>query len=142
LARHVPLIHPSSFIIHHFNAMTPSQLETELRAFASHLLSPLLDEGKSPVVKHQVNQHQQTTITLGLRVPGVELEHVRALCADGGAVTAAWLKQWPDNSRVGDMSGNRPPKSVAIATDNKHVIMDLVFFGLKLDKPDSLTPAE
>jgi hypothetical protein len=122
--------------------MTPAQLDTELRAFASHLLAPLIEEGKSPVVKHQVNQDQQTTSTLGLRVPGVEMEHVRTLCADSSAITSAWLKQWPDNSRVGDMSGNRPPKSVAIAADNKHVIMDLVFFGLKLDKPDSLTPAE
>jgi hypothetical protein len=122
--------------------MTPAQLDTELRAFASHLLAPLLEEGKSPIVKHQVNQDQQTTITLGLRVPGVEMEHVRALCADSSAISAAWLKQWPDNSRVGDMSGNRPPKSVAIAADNKHVVMDLVFFGLKLEKPDSLTPAD
>lgn len=121
--------------------MTPPQLETELRAFAAHLLAPLLDAGKNPIVKHQIDPQQHTTITLGLRVPGVDLDHVRALCADDRAVVTAWLKQWPDNSRLGDMSGRRPSQSVAIAQDGKHIIMDLIFFGLKIEKPDALTAA-
>lgn len=122
--------------------MTPATLETELRAFVAHLLAPLLDDGKSPIVKYQINSQQQSTITLGVRIPGVEPEHVRTLFADNRAVTEAWLKQWPDDSRIGDMSGRRLAKSIAIAQDDKHVVMDLVFFGLQIDKPDSLTPAQ
>jgi len=31
---------------------------------------------------------------------------------------------------------------VSIASDDKHVIMDLMFFSMQLDTPDSLTPAQ
>jgi hypothetical protein len=116
--------------------MTPSQLDTELRAFASHLLSPLLEEGKNPIVKHQVIKDRPLTIRLGMRVTGADPEHLKALASDGKAVREAWLKQWPVNT-----SGIRDAKSVSIAGDDKHVLMDLIFFTLQIDTPDSLTPA-
>ena len=117
--------------------MTPGTLEIELRSFVAHLLSPLLEDGKSPIVKHQTIKDRPLTIRLGMRVAGVDPEHVRALASDGKAVSDAWLKQWPLNT-----PGLRDPKSVSIASDDKHVIMDLMFFSMQLDTPDSLTPAQ
>jgi hypothetical protein len=117
--------------------MTPGTLEIELRSFAAHLLSPLLEEGKSPIVKHQTIKDRPLTIRLGMRVAGVDPEQVRALASDGKAVSDAWLKQWPLNT-----PGLRDPKSVSIASDDKHVIMDLMFFSMQLDTPDSLTPVQ
>lgn len=117
--------------------MTPATLDTELRSFVAHLLSPLLEEGKSPIVKHQTIKDRPLTIRLGMRVTGADPEHVKALASDGKAVSDAWLKQWPLNT-----PGVRDPKSVSIATDDKHVIMDVMFFSTQLDTPDSLTPAQ
>jgi hypothetical protein len=117
--------------------MTPATLEIELRSFAAHLLSPLLEEGKSPIIKHQTIKERPLTVRLGMRVTGTDPEHVQALASNGKAVTEAWLKQWPLNT-----PGLRDPKSVSIASDDKHVIMDVVFFTLELDTPDSLTPAQ
>jgi hypothetical protein len=117
--------------------MTPATLEIELRSFATHLLSPLLEEGKSPIVKHQTLKDRPLTVRLGMRVTGVDPEHVKVLASDGIAVREAWFKQWPTNT-----SGVRDPKSVSIASDDKHVIMDLMFFTVQLDTPDSLTPAQ
>lgn len=117
--------------------MTPAQFETELRSFIAHLLAPLLEGDKKPVVKWQTIKDRPLTIRVGMRATGVDPEHIKAIAADGKAVRAAWLKVWPVNT-----SGARDAKSVAIAGDDKHVLMDLIFFTLQLETPDSLTPAD
>ena len=117
--------------------MTPQQFDTDLRSFVTHLLSPLLEADKKPIVKHQVINQRPLTIRVGMRVTGADPEAIKALAADGPTLRAAWLKQWPLNT-----SGIRDAKSVAIAGDDKHVLMDLIFFALTLDTPDSLTPAD
>lgn len=117
--------------------LTPDQFDTELRSFLTHLFGPVLEGGKKPFVKHQVIKHGPLTVRVGVRVPGVDPEVIKSLANDGPAVRAAWLKQWPVNT-----SGLRDAKSVAIAGDDKHVVMDLIFYTLRLDTPDSLTPAD
>ncbi len=117
--------------------MTPDQFETDLRAFVSHLLGPALEGDKKPYVKHQTIRDRPFTVRVAMRIPGVDPEVIKALAGDGPAVRAAWLKVWPVN-----MSGLRDAKSVAIAGDDKHIVMDLVFFTLVLETPESLTPAE
>lgn len=116
--------------------MTPDQFETDLRTFVSHLLAPALEGEKKPIVKHQAIRDRPLTFRVAMRIAGVDPEIIKALADDGIAVRAAWLKVWPVN-----MSGLRDAKSVAVAGDDKHVVMDLVFFTLELSTPDSLTPA-
>jgi hypothetical protein len=117
--------------------MTPQQFETDLRAFAAHLLAPALDGDKKPVVKHQViNAERPLKVRLGLRVTGVDPEIIKGLADSPAAVRDAWLHVWPINT-----PGMRDAKSVAIAGDDKHVLIDLLFFTLQLTTPDSLTPA-
>lgn len=115
--------------------LTPAQLEADIRGFINHLLEPLR-EGKAAVVKQQILKDRPLTVRVGMRVPGVDLEAILALARDGSAVRAAWVRQWPANN-----SGARDAGSVAIAGDEKHVLIDLLFFTLTLETPDALTPA-
>lgn len=116
--------------------LTPDQFDAELRSFVSHLLGPVLEGEKRPYVRHQVIKARPLTFRVAMRIPGVDPELIMALANDADAVRSAWLKQWPVNN-----SGIRDAKSVAIAGDDKHVVMDLIFLTLEIITPDSLTPA-
>lgn len=113
--------------------MTRSELDADILRLCTFLVEDL----GAPTVKTEVLQMQPVKVHVGITIPEVSPEMIHAALTPA-AIRDAIDKAWPP--RVGGFMVNVPPKSIGIAADDVHVILDLVLYSVSLESEAHLQP--
>lgn len=113
--------------------MTPKELETSLK---SALVEMLDGTGGKVTAMVEILTDSPVKVLCGVRVAGIAPDDLLPIVRSDttfDAFRAALVRDWPTG-----IVFRRPPKSIALAADDKTVIFDLHIYT-ELTKPMSLT---